>query len=159
MSGLVFLSWKPCLKVQPRSHHWNGMQAALSLSKIYKVMQPPSPIFLHYTCKSWICSPRGYLLLVNEQILPGEVWKLWRLWVPKQSLIHGLAPPLETSPATWDSGPPCAGTQIGVRPVKSASSSCIHLPPHSALYFILSWLGHFSDQISVNIMRHHGCLW
>ena len=33
----VFLSWKPFLKIQPRSHHWNVMQAALPLSKIYKV--------------------------------------------------------------------------------------------------------------------------
>lgn len=155
----VFRFWKHFLKVQPRSHHWNVTQAATFCLKDLQSRQPPSPIFPHFTCKSWVCSPGGSLLLVNGQILPGEVWKPWRFWGPKQSLIQGLAPPLETAPATWGSGPPCTGAQAGVRPVKSAFSSCIHLPPHSALYFILSWLGHFSDQISLNIMRHHGCLW
>lgn len=57
------------------------------------------PIFPHFTCKSQICSLGGYILLFNEQILLREVWKPWRRWVLKQSLIQGIAPPLETFPS------------------------------------------------------------
>ena len=74
-------------------------QAVPYLSKIYRACSFLHPTFLHFTCKSQICSLGGYLLLFNEQILLREVWNPWRPWVLKQSLIQGIAPPLEMFPS------------------------------------------------------------